>query len=196
MDTKKPTQQGQAPQPEQKKVDTKPVQTSAQQPQFAPPQQSPEQKAEAERKEQIAKIAQEMAARATEQPKGPDPKEVAALALKAVEQKRAAELAAAPADGATSTQTSGKRDRWPERKKKSTIANPVKFVWDLADAMKKVDPSVRRKDVIEAAIANGVAGYTARTQYQAWYQMQRESQRQAALQEAKRAAEQKTQKTG
>lgn len=196
MDAKKPTQQGQAPQPEQKKVDPKPVQTPAQQPQFAPPQQSPEQKLEAERKEQIAKLAQEHAARAAEQPKGPDPKEVAALALKAVEAKRAAELAAAPADGATGATTpSGKRDRWPERKKKSSIANPVKFVWDLADAMKKVDPSVRRKDVIEAAIANGVAGYTARTQYQAWYQMQRESQRQAALAEAKRNAEQKS-KTG
>lgn len=156
------------------------------------------QKAEAARKELIEKTAKEVAAKQAETPKGPDPKQVAAEALKAVEAKRAAEAAKQPSDGhAGGSQTSsGKVDRWPDRKKKSTIANPVQFVWDLADAMKAKDPTIRRKDVIQAAIDAGVAGYTARTQYQAWYQMQRESQRQAALQEAKRNEAQRATGTG
>ena len=158
---------------------------------------TPEQQAEAKRKELIAKVAAETAAKAAAEPKGPDPKEVAAKALEAVKAKQAAEAVAqgdGHVDGSAGSQgSSGKRDRWPERRKKSIIANPVKFVWDLADTMKQMDPTIRRKDVIQACIDAGVAGYTARTQYQAWYQMQRESQRQAALAEAKRNEQQRKQ---
>jgi hypothetical protein len=46
----------------------------------------------------------------------------------------------------------------------STIESPCFVVWDTADNMK----GARRKDVIAACIAKGVAYYTARTQYQLW----------------------------
>lgn len=52
----------------------------------------------------------------------------------------------------------------------STVEKPCRLVWDLADAMK----GARRKDVIAAAEAKGVAFYTARTQYQLWAQVQKE----------------------
>lgn len=52
---------------------------------------------------------------------------------------------------------------------KSTIAGPTKTVWHIADAMKKNNPNVRRKDVVEACIANGIATHTALTQYQRWF---------------------------
>jgi len=48
----------------------------------------------------------------------------------------------------------------------------------LADSM----PGARRKDVIAAAEAKGVAFYTARTQYQLWAQVQKEmADREAAV---------------
>ena len=53
---------------------------------------------------------------------------------------------------------------------KSTATRPCRLVWDLADSM----PNSRRKDVIAAAEAKGVAFYTARTQYQLWTQVQKE----------------------
>lgn len=48
----------------------------------------------------------------------------------------------------------------------STVGSPCYLVWDLADKMK----DARRKDVIAAAVKKGVAFYTARTQYQKWYE--------------------------
>ena len=48
---------------------------------------------------------------------------------------------------------------------KSQIAKPVSKVWAIASQM----PGARRKDVVEAAVAQGIAFYTARTQYQAWH---------------------------
>lgn len=53
---------------------------------------------------------------------------------------------------------------------RSTAEKPCRLVWDLADAM----VGARRKDVIAAAVAKGVAFYTARTQYQLWAQIQKE----------------------
>lgn len=49
---------------------------------------------------------------------------------------------------------------------KSSVESPVAFVWRLAREMK----GARRKDVVAAAIAQGIATHTARTQYQAWFQ--------------------------
>lgn len=50
----------------------------------------------------------------------------------------------------------------------STIESPVRHVWDVADSMK----GAKRKDVIAACVEQGVAFYTARTQYQKWRQNQ------------------------
>lgn len=55
------------------------------------------------------------------------------------------------------------------RKRKSEISSPVKTVWHIADAMKANNAQVRRKDVIAACIAQGIATYTAMTQYQLWF---------------------------
>ncbi len=53
---------------------------------------------------------------------------------------------------------------------RSTAEKPCRLVWDLADSM----IGARRKDIIAAAEAKGVAYYTARTQYQLWAQVQKE----------------------
>lgn len=162
MADKNKTQQGNNMQPEPKKPEM--------------PKQ-PEQAATAPQAPEAAPVAKE-----------PTPAE---QALKAVidaalkkTQDEAASKTVAPAEGAPKT----KVDRWPDRKRKSTVANPVQFMWNLADAMKKVNPTVRRTDVIKAGIEAGVAGYTARTQYQAWYEEQRKSQREAALTAQRQAA--------
>lgn len=47
---------------------------------------------------------------------------------------------------------------------KSSVANPVQQVWAVADAM----PEAKRKDIIAACVEQGVAFFTARTQYQKW----------------------------
>jgi NDP-sugar pyrophosphorylase family protein len=48
---------------------------------------------------------------------------------------------------------------------KSTSVGPTKRVWAIADSM----PGAKRKDVIEACRAEGIAFGTARTQYQKWH---------------------------
>ena len=55
--------------------------------------------------------------------------------------------------------------------RKSEIESPCAVVWTLADTM----TDARRKDVIAAAVAKGVAFYTARTQYQLWRQASKAS---------------------
>ena len=51
----------------------------------------------------------------------------------------------------------------------STVERPVRMVWQIADSM----PGATRKDVVAAAVEQGVAPNTARTQYQAWFEAQR-----------------------
>lgn len=51
--------------------------------------------------------------------------------------------------------------------KKSSIENPVKAVWEIADTMW----GSRRKDTIKACVDAGIAYNTARTQYQAFYKV-------------------------
>jgi hypothetical protein len=56
----------------------------------------------------------------------------------------------------------------------STAERPCKLVWHIADEMVAANPAVRRKDVLAACVARGVAFYTARTQYQQWLGIQKE----------------------
>lgn len=56
-----------------------------------------------------------------------------------------------------------------DRLRMSTIEAPSKRVWEIAEQMKAENPNVRRKDVIAACVEQGIAYYTARTQYQLWY---------------------------
>lgn len=48
--------------------------------------------------------------------------------------------------------------------RESTIERPCKRVWHIADEM----VGARRKDVLARCVAEGIAFYTARTQYQLW----------------------------
>lgn len=56
----------------------------------------------------------------------------------------------------------------------STIENPCKRVWHIADEMSAANPEMKRKDVLARCVAEGIAFYTARTQYQQWLGIQRE----------------------
>ena len=58
--------------------------------------------------------------------------------------------------------------------RESRVEKPCRAVWDIAEAMRNEDPTVRRKDVIEACVSRGIAYYTARTQYQEFTRCQRE----------------------
>src|SRR3954462_3622767 len=80
-----------------------------------------------------------------------------------------------------------KVDRYPDRKKRSEIVSPVKTMWAICDLMISADPTARRKDMIEAGIKAGIAFYTARTQYQAWFTARRESLKNAAAAQAAQA---------
>ncbi len=53
----------------------------------------------------------------------------------------------------------------------STTDRPTKKVWDVADKM----PGAKRKEVIEACVAAGIAYGTARTQYQHWFKCKADS---------------------
>lgn len=50
---------------------------------------------------------------------------------------------------------------------KSSVDNPVKMVWEIADRMW----GQRRKDIIAECVRLGIAYNTARTQYQAFYKV-------------------------
>lgn len=61
----------------------------------------------------------------------------------------------------------------PSLRGTSDIDSPVAVTWDTAEQMwaeaKENGEKPRRVDVVNAAIEKGVAYYTARTQYQAWF---------------------------
>lgn len=76
-----------------------------------------------------------------------------------------------PKKEATSKEQSTKKEVVMLRK--STIESPSKRVWEIADQMKAANPNVRRKDVIAACVEQGIAYYTARTQYQLWFKANR-----------------------
>lgn len=56
--------------------------------------------------------------------------------------------------------------------RESSIHRPCAQVWHIADSML----GAKRKEVLAACIENGIAFYTARTQYQLWSQCQKEMQ--------------------
>ena len=56
-----------------------------------------------------------------------------------------------------------------QRLAKSTVTNPCKVVWEMAEEMK----GQKRKVILESCVEAGVAYYTARTQYQLWLQASR-----------------------
>lgn len=56
----------------------------------------------------------------------------------------------------------------------STINRPCKQVFWVADEMKAANPKVTRSEVINECVKRGIAYYTARTQYQQWFAVQRE----------------------
>lgn len=59
----------------------------------------------------------------------------------------------------------------PALRGESTVDDPVAQVWQIADRMwtEAGDSPPRRVDCVEAAKDAGIAHYTARTQYQAWF---------------------------
>lgn len=62
----------------------------------------------------------------------------------------------------------------PSLRGTSEIDSPVAYVWQKAEEMFRTAaedgaPEPRRKDVIQACVDDGVAYYTARTQYQSWF---------------------------
>lgn len=58
-----------------------------------------------------------------------------------------------------------------EHTEESTVERPCKLTWAIADEMTKSNPEVKRKEVLEACVARGIAYNTARTQFQQWFQL-------------------------
>ena len=71
---------------------------------------------------------------------------------------------------------------------KSEIDHPCKRVWGIASDMKAANPNIKRGEVLAACVAQGIAYYTARTQYQQWLGIQKEMADREAAQAAQAAA--------
>lgn len=69
----------------------------------------------------------------------------------------------------------------------SSIERPCKRVWAIADDMKISHPGAKRKDILAECVKQGIAYYTARTQYQQWLGIQKEMAEREAAQAAKAA---------
>ena len=93
----------------------------------------------------------------------PEP-EAPASAIDPVEQAEAGEPAPASDDEAMPAPATDSKPR-----NKSTVASPVRQVWAIADSM----PGAKRKDIVAACVEQGIAFFTARTQYQKWNQARR-----------------------
>jgi hypothetical protein len=55
---------------------------------------------------------------------------------------------------------------------KSTMEKPTRAVWTIADEMKRADPNVTRKQIVDECMRRGIAYFTARTQAQLWSKKQ------------------------
>lgn len=73
-------------------------------------------------------------------------------------------LSAVEASQKVSKSAAGKPVSEIEVTRKSTVKNPVQRVWEICEEMR----SSRRKEVIAKCVDEGIAFYTARTQYQQW----------------------------
>lgn len=62
--------------------------------------------------------------------------------------------------------------------RESTIIRPCKRVWAIADA----NIGKKRKEIISLCVAEGIAYNTARTQYQQWFEIQKEMKEREAQQ--------------
>ncbi len=69
---------------------------------------------------------------------------------------------------------------------KSEIDKPCKRVWAIAEAMLVSRPKAKRAEVLAACTAEGIAYYTARTQYQQWLGIRKEMAVREAQQQAKK----------
>jgi hypothetical protein len=69
---------------------------------------------------------------------------------------------------------------------RSTVDSPTKLVWHIADEMIAKNPEVARKTVIAECVKQGIAFYTARTQYQQWLTAHRESEANATAANGKK----------
>ncbi|MDI6528801.1 hypothetical protein QMA71_24980 [Pseudomonas otitidis] len=56
----------------------------------------------------------------------------------------------------------------------STVESPTRRVWAIADELHAANPDVRRKDIMAACEAAGIAFFTARTQIQKWMKAKKE----------------------
>jgi hypothetical protein len=80
----------------------------------------------------------------------------------------------APPEGVTSPMLAGigkqvEQTNGPDILRKSAIESPCQFVWQTCEDMRLGQTDgARRKDVLAACTAAGVAFYTARTQIQLW----------------------------
>lgn len=63
-----------------------------------------------------------------------------------------------------------------EKRRKSDIEHPVQYVWSRAEEMYAADNNVSRKAILAQLDKDGIAFYTARTQYQLWRKTKVESQ--------------------
>jgi hypothetical protein len=67
----------------------------------------------------------------------------------------------------------------------STVERPCKKVWWIADEMITANPNVKRGAVLAECVKQGIAFYTARTQYQQWLSVRKEMAEREAQQAAK-----------
>ncbi len=105
----------------------------------------------------VSTVAEETPAAevATAEPEAPE------SAIDPVGQAEAGQPAPASDDEATATPATDSKPR-----NKSTVASPVRQVWAIADSL----PGAKRKDIVAACVEQGIAFFTARTQYQKWNQ--------------------------
>jgi hypothetical protein len=69
----------------------------------------------------------------------------------------------------------------------STATRPCKLVWQIADDVFLANPEAKRSEVLAECVKQGVAYFTARTQYQQWLTVQKEMAAREAEQAPKAA---------
>jgi hypothetical protein len=103
-------------------------------------------------------------------------------ALEAMEQERdeaqnpdAPEVQAdAPADEPQPEEVPAEEAPVAKVRNASTVESPTRRVWAIADELHAANPDVRRKDIMAACEAAGIAFFTARTQIQKWMKAKKE----------------------
>lgn len=91
-------------------------------------------------------------------------------ALEAMEQ----ECGEAPADEPQPEEVPAEEAPVAKVRNASTVESPTRRVWAIADELHAANPDVRRKDIMAACEAAGIAFFTARTQIQKWMKAKKE----------------------